>query len=74
VLIADTGPGVPAADLPHIFEPFYRSVNAGHDGVHAGLGLAIARRISELQGGDLAVENRAEVGARFILSLPMVNP
>jgi signal transduction histidine kinase len=74
VLIADSGPGVPAADLPHIFDPFYRSADAGQDGSHAGLGLAIARRISELQGGDLVAENRSEGGACFILSLPMVNP
>jgi signal transduction histidine kinase len=73
VLVADSGPGVPAADLPHIFEPFYRSVNAGRDGAHAGLGLAIARRISELQGGDLTAGNRPRGGACFILSLPVVD-
>jgi signal transduction histidine kinase len=74
VLVADTGPGIPAADLPHIFEPFYRSADADRSGSHAGLGLAIARRISELQGGGLVAENRPEGGARFILSLPVVNP
>jgi signal transduction histidine kinase len=72
VLVADTGPGVPTADLPHIFEPFYRSADAGRSGAHAGLGLAIARRISELQGGTLGVKNQAEGGACFILTLSMV--
>jgi signal transduction histidine kinase len=74
VLVADSGPGVPTADLAHIFEPFYRSLDTAKDGSHAGLGLAIARRISELQGGDLTVENRPEGGACFILALPMVDP
>ncbi|MDR9469170.1 HAMP domain-containing sensor histidine kinase [Marinospirillum sp.] len=69
VCVRDSGSGIPEQDLPHIFDPFYRgdSSKAGH----AGLGLAIARRIMALQGGDIRVENRASGGASFCISLPV---
>ncbi len=69
VSVRDSGPGIAVADLPHIFEPFYRG-EAGGDRRHAGLGLAIARRIMTLQGGDIGAENNADGGAVFSISLP----
>ena len=72
VCVRDTGPGIPEQDLPHIFEPFYRGEASGAG--HAGLGLAIARRIMELQGGDIRVENRAAGGASFYIRLPLYSP
>ena len=57
--VADTGPGIPALDLPHLFEPLYRgeaSRNPETGGV--GLGLTIARRILRAHGGDLSAANR----------------
>ncbi len=74
VSVVDSGPGIPEVDLPHIFEPFYRSSDATRNGSHVGLGLAIARRISLLQNGDLTAENRSSGGARFVFSLPIVKP
>lgn len=71
VCVADSGPGIPEKDLPHIFEPFYRSAQSASDSHHAGLGLAIARHMVELQGGWLQAENQTEGGARLCFSLPL---
>ncbi len=74
VCIRDSGSGIPAEDLPHIFEPFYRGQGRGQDGGnggHAGLGLAIARRIMSLQGGEIRAENTKEGGACFCIRLPV---
>jgi signal transduction histidine kinase len=71
ISVADDGPGITRADLPHLFDPFYRSPQASGDGGHAGLGLAIAKRIAELQGGELRAANRSSGGACFTFSLPL---
>jgi len=70
VRVSDDGAGIPGEDLPHIFEPFYRSREAGGGSGHAGLGLAIARRMVELQGGEIVAGNNPEGGAWFRFSLP----
>lgn len=68
--VDDAGPGVPAADLEAIFEPFYRcGAGQGADGF--GLGLAIARRAVDLHGGTLRAENRSEGGLRIEIRLPL---
>lgn len=69
VCVQDSGPGIAEQDLPHIFDPFYRGETSSGAG-HAGLGLAIARRIMTLQGGDIGVENLASGGASFCIRLP----
>jgi len=69
--IADTGPGIPAPDLPHLFTPLFRgetSRNRRTGG--AGLGLTIARRILRAHGGDLSARNAETGGAIFTASLP----
>jgi signal transduction histidine kinase len=67
--VEDRGPGIPPADLPHVFEPFFRSANAvGVPG--SGLGLAVTVRIAAAFGGRVAVENRPEGGSRFTVALP----
>ncbi|MEW8519739.1 MAG: HAMP domain-containing sensor histidine kinase, partial [Candidatus Thiodiazotropha sp.] len=63
VSITDSGGGISEDDLPHIFEPFYKKRQAGKDGNHAGLGLAIARRMVELQGGTITATNSESGGA-----------
>jgi signal transduction histidine kinase len=70
VEIEDSGPGIAAADLHQIFEPFYRvRADAGTpDG--SGLGLAIARSLAERNGGRLTVTSRAGAGSIFRLVLP----
>jgi signal transduction histidine kinase len=74
VSVTDSGPGIPAAELPHLFDPFYRGSQATGNGDHAGLGLAITRRIVELQGGQLQVQNSPGSGACFTFSLPLSLP
>ena len=69
--VADTGPGIAEAELPHIFDRFYRTDRArsrGHGG--AGLGLAIAKRLVEAQGGTITAESKEGQGARFVVTLP----
>jgi signal transduction histidine kinase/DNA-binding NarL/FixJ family response regulator len=61
--VEDSGPGIPEARLPHVFEPFDRGGRADAQGL--GLGLSLSRRIAERMGGSLIAENRAEGGARF---------
>lgn len=71
VEVMDTGEGIPAEDLPFIFDRFYRgdkSRNRATGG--AGLGLAIARGIIEAHGGTISVESEPNVGTRFYFTLP----
>ena len=74
VAVSDTGRGIAAEDLPHIFDPFYRSAGGGKERGHAGLGLAIAKRVVELQGGRLSADNRPGGGAVFTFTLPLAPP
>jgi signal transduction histidine kinase len=73
VCVADDGPGIPAADLPQLFDRFYQSrqtvAPATGDGGR-GLGLAIVKRIAELHGGDVRVESRLGAGTRVTIELP----
>jgi signal transduction histidine kinase len=73
VSVADTGPGIAAADLPHLFDRFYQSRQSvapatGEGG--KGLGLAIVKRIAELHGGELRVESVLGQGTQVTLSVP----
>ncbi|HEX9074684.1 MAG TPA: HAMP domain-containing sensor histidine kinase [Anaerolineae bacterium] len=71
VEIADSGEGIAPGDLPHIFEPFYRSDQSRvRDGSGAGLGLAIARGIVEAHGGKIEVMSEIGRGSRFRFTLP----
>ena len=70
--VTDTGPGVPPADLPSLFDRFYRAEESrtrGPAGGGTGLGLAIARDLARAQSGDLSAENTPD-GARFTLTIP----
>lgn len=70
--IADTGHGIAPEDLPFVFDRFHRgSSRAEDDGNHLGLGLAIARRIAELHGGELRVSSELNQGTRFTFDLPV---
>lgn len=75
VQVADTGPGIAAGDLPHLFTPLYRGESSRNRQTGgAGLGLAIARRIVQAHGGDLTAANRAGGGAVFTATLPVAWP
>jgi signal transduction histidine kinase len=67
--VMDTGPGIASADLPHLFDRFYRSDRA-RAGEGTGLGLAIGRWIAEAHGGQITAGNRPEGGAVFTVTLP----
>ncbi|MFH0915607.1 MAG: HAMP domain-containing sensor histidine kinase [bacterium] len=70
VTVTDSGPGIPVEHLPHIFDRFYKADPSRASSRGSGLGLAIARENARLLGGDLAVANVPQGGARFVLSLP----
>jgi two-component system OmpR family sensor kinase len=72
--VEDSGPGVPAEYLPHIFEPFYRVDEARSRGSGTGLGLAMAAAIVRLHGGTIRASNLPEGGARFDVDLPVPEP
>jgi signal transduction histidine kinase len=70
--VEDEGPGIPAGDLAHVFDMFFRGRSPERSGIPGtGLGLAIARTIVEGHGGQIRAENRPGGGARFVLSLPV---
>ena len=71
--VEDEGPGIPAEDLPHIFEEFFRSETTS-DTPGVGLGLSIARKIMDAHNGEIVVKSlQGEVGAsgtRFTVAIP----
>jgi signal transduction histidine kinase len=70
--VADDGPGIAAADLPFVFERYYRGRlvdSPGADPQERGLGLAIARQMADLNGWTLRAISRPGQGARFVLRL-----
>jgi signal transduction histidine kinase len=71
ITVSDHGPGIPAADLPHIFEPFYRGADAIERQIHGhGLGLSLVRRIVIAHGGQVTVATRPGAGTSFTIALP----
>src|SRR5438477_225694 len=67
--VTDSGPGVPADVLPHLFEPFYSRKEAG-----TGLGLAIAKRTVDAHGGRIELASQADAGMTVHIELPLARP
>lgn len=71
IRVTDTGEGIPAAALPHLFEPFYRVDAArSRETGGSGLGLAISRRLVNAHGGEISVQSEVGVGSQFEIRLP----
>jgi signal transduction histidine kinase len=69
--IRDSGPGILASELPHVFERFFRGTNVGDARASgSGLGLAIARSIVEMHGGQIEVSSKIGEGSAFSVRLP----
>jgi signal transduction histidine kinase len=74
VRIEDRGPGIPSAELKHIFQPFYRGRKAVEDQIHGtGLGLCLAKKIIEAHHGEIGVASEEGRGARFFVRLPVAS-
>ncbi|MGH9226858.1 MAG: sensor histidine kinase [Acidimicrobiales bacterium] len=74
IWVEDDGPGIGEEDLPHVFEPFYRSARAASREVGTGLGLAIVHELVEAMAGDVRAESPPAGGTRVVVSLPRWNP
>jgi two-component system, OmpR family, sensor histidine kinase KdpD len=72
--VADRGAGIAPEDRERMFEPFFRAAGSPPDVGRAGLGLSIARRLAEAQGGRLRYEPRPGGGSVFILELQPLDP
>ncbi len=76
LIVSDTGPGIPAEDLPHIFERFYRGEKSRRrsQGSGFGLGLSIAYWIVRNHGGTIEVQSTVGSGTTFAVWLPILEP
>lgn len=71
IIVEDTGIGIPADELPYIFERFYRvEKSRSREFGGSGLGLAIVKKLIELQGGTIDVYSELGVGTRFVITIP----
>jgi signal transduction histidine kinase len=71
--VTDTGIGIPAEQLPHVFDRFYRGDPARREADGAGLGLAIARWISDAHGAEIAIDSRTGAGTHVSLRFPLAD-
>lgn len=71
VVVADGGVGIPAHELPLLFQPFYQVDRRRNEQQGVGLGLYIARRLVEIHGGDIEVESTVGQGSTFTIALPV---
>jgi signal transduction histidine kinase len=71
IRVTDRGPGIPADEQAHIFDPFFRGARAVQDQIHGtGLGLSLVKKIVEAHGGSIRVKSEPMKGAEFIVRLP----
>ena len=73
ITVRDHGPGIPAADLPHVFDRFYRA-DAARSLPGSGLGLAIVAQVAAECGGRAEAANAEGGGARMTLTIPPLEP
>jgi signal transduction histidine kinase len=70
LVVADDGPGISGKEIPHVFERFHRGREERGTTTGAGLGLSIARELTEMMGGGITAESPPTGGARFTIRLP----
>jgi signal transduction histidine kinase len=70
ITIQDTGSGIPAEDLPFIFDRFWRGDKSRSERTHSGLGLAIAKQLIRAHGGTIAAQSMVGTGSSFVIDLP----
>ena len=68
--VKDTGYGIPADDLPFIFDRFWRGDKSRTDRTNSGLGLAIAKQLVQAHGGEINVESEVGKGTSFVIEMP----
>ena len=74
VSVKDSGIGIPAEDIPHLFQKFYRVDNSDTREIGGtGLGLYLSRRLAEAMSGNLRVESKYKEGSTFYLEIPRIN-
>lgn len=72
IAVQDTGPGIPPAELPHVFDRLWRGSGAADRIAGSGIGLSVARQVVELSGGTIRVESDGVHGSTFTITLPTV--
>jgi two-component system OmpR family sensor kinase/two-component system sensor histidine kinase BaeS len=70
-IVKDTGAGIPAEDLPFIFDRFWRGDRSRTERAHSGLGLAITKQLLHAHGGSIAVQSELGQGTIFTIELPL---
>ena len=70
ITIQDTGSGIPAEDLPFVFDRFWRGDKSRSERTHSGLGLAIAKQLIRAHGGTVAVQSVMGTGSSFVIEIP----
>ena len=68
----DTGPGIPAGEIPHVFDRFWRG-SAGDRSQGSGLGLAVVRELVTAHRGIVRVDSDGQTGTSFEIDLPLVS-
>ncbi|MBK8555446.1 MAG: response regulator [Lewinellaceae bacterium] len=74
ISVSDSGPGIPADELPHLFERFFQAQNQEHAKASGtGIGLSLASELAKAMGGDISVKSELGAGSTFLVKLPVTS-
>ena len=74
IAVGDNGKGIPAKDIPFVFDRFYKGRKGDHSNkLGTGVGLALTRELVKLHGGEIRVESQEDIGSTFLITLPLGN-